>query len=124
MRLFHFSEDPNIEAFQPRAVAVPAQRRSGFDWLNGPLVWAIDDWHQPLYFFPRNCPRILIWSVGTTTRDDWNAWFLGSDARMIAFVEEKWQASHASAVIHRYELPTAGFESLDDAGMWVSRAPT
>lgn len=121
MRLFHFSEDPDLEVFLPRPVVVPARRRPGFDRLNGPLVWAIDDWHQPLYLFPRDCPRILIWSVEGTIREDRDAWFQDSGARMIAFIEEPWREAHASAVVYRYELPTSHFESLDDAGMWVSR---
>ena len=34
---------------------------------HGPLVWAIDKWHQPMYRFPRDCPRILLWPRVTTT---------------------------------------------------------
>jgi hypothetical protein len=40
------------------------------DWLNGPLVWAIDAWHQPMYLFPRDCPRILYWPLATTNAAD------------------------------------------------------
>ena len=53
MRLFHYSEDPSIVVFEPRPVRVPAARRAGFEWLNGPLVWAIDEPHSILYLFPR-----------------------------------------------------------------------
>lgn len=52
-RLFHFGERSDIEIFVPRPVTIPAKRAEGMDWLNGPLVWAIDDWHQPMYLFPR-----------------------------------------------------------------------
>ncbi len=124
MRLFHFSEVPDIAVFEPRPVVVPARRRPGFDWLNGALVWAIDDWHQPLYLFPRDCPRILIWPLeARTTHEDRNTWFGDSRARMLAYIEEGWRQAHASGFIYRYELPAARFESLDDAGMWVSREP-
>ena len=61
MRLFHFSDDPAIARFEPRAVLVPSPRAPGREWLNGPLVWAIDEPHQPMYLFPRDCPRILLW---------------------------------------------------------------
>ena len=64
--LFHFSCDPAIELFVPRAVRTPAKRPLGHEWLNGPLVWAIDDWHQPMYLFPRDCPRILLWRTPST----------------------------------------------------------
>ena len=38
-----------------------------------------------------------------------------------AYIEEHWAPSLEAATIHRYELPFDSFESLDDAGMWVSR---
>lgn len=60
MRLFHFSEEPDIGHFEPRPVRTPAARRAGQEWLNGPLVWAIDEDHQRLYLFPRECPRIVL----------------------------------------------------------------
>jgi len=89
------------------------------EWLNGPLVWAIDAWHQPLYLFPRECPRIVIWQVAGSTADDWHAWSDGSAARMIAFIEEDWADVVRASFIFRYELPEYGFQPLGDAGMWV-----
>jgi hypothetical protein len=77
MRLFHFSDDLSIEVFVPRPVRVPSSRRPGFAWLNGPLVWAIDAWHQPMYLFPRHCPRTLFWFVATTTDADRAQYFGG-----------------------------------------------
>lgn len=121
MRLFHFSDDPGIERFEPRPVLVPSARAPGRDWLNGPLVWAIDDWHQPMYLFPRDCPRILLWPRAETTAEDLELWWGGSSWRMIAHVEEAWLERLSSGAIIRYELPIETFESLDDAGMWVSR---
>ena len=53
MRLFHFSDDPAIGLFTPRPVRVAVARPSGQAWLNGPLVWSIDEAHQILYLFPR-----------------------------------------------------------------------
>jgi hypothetical protein len=109
--------------FVPRAVRTPAKRAAGHEWLNGPLVWAIDDWHQPLYLFPRDCPRILVWRTSSTTSTDAEPHFGSSSARMIAYIEERWADELATAVLQRYELPAASFTSLDDAGMWVSRTP-
>lgn len=121
-RLFHFSDQPAIDTFVPRAVLTPARRAPGFEWLNGPLVWAIDDWHQPMYLFPRDCPRILLWRKPSTRNDDIERYFGGSTARIVAYVEERWASVVASAVLHRYELPAESFESLEDAGMWVSKS--
>lgn len=53
MDLFHFSHDPSIERFEPHVpVTNPGQP---------PLVWAIDAEHAPLYWFPRECPRVTAW---------------------------------------------------------------
>lgn len=120
MRLFHFSEQGNLRRFEPRPVAIASERAPGREWLNGPLVWAIDDWHQPMYLFPRDCPRILIWPVATTTDSDLAAWWSGRAARMIAHVEWSWFDALKTARLFRYEFATTDFECLDDAGMWVS----
>jgi hypothetical protein len=120
MRLFHFSENPSITRFVPRPVLVPAVRPPGNEWLNGPLVWAIDGWHQPMYLFPRDCPRILVWPTARTTeRDRKEIWGTASH-RMIAFVERRWLPMLRETSLYRYEVPPTRFQSLDDAGMWVS----
>jgi hypothetical protein len=123
MRLFHFSDDSGIAHFEPRPVRIPVERPGGQDWLNGPLVWAIDEWHSPLYLFPRECPRILIWKTDKTTADDTARWFAGSTARMIAHIETAWLERVATHTLYRYELDTDGFEDIGDVGMWVSRRP-
>src|SRR5580692_5650473 len=74
-RLFHFSDDPAIAVFTPRPVRVPAERGPGREWLNGPLVWAIDEPRQPMYLFPRDCPRILLWLTPQTTEADKALWW-------------------------------------------------
>lgn len=122
-RLFHFSDDPDIETFTPRPVAVPSPRGPGRDWLNGPLVWAIDERHQALYLFPRDCPRILLWPLPTSTAEDLAAWFGDTDHEMLAFIEEAWAARLKAGRIYRYEFESADFEDLNDAGMHVSRRP-
>jgi hypothetical protein len=123
MRLFHFSDDPSIELFEPRPVRVPSTRAPGMEWLNGPLVWAIDDWHQPLYLFPRECPRILIWPGPETTPRDRAFWWGDRSARMVAHVEAAWWDRLSAVSLYRYELPRSAFEPLNDAGMHVSRVP-
>lgn len=123
MRLFHFSDDPAIARFEPRPVRVPSARPAGREWLNGPLVWAIDDAHQTLYLFPRDCPRILAWATPQSTAADRARWLGPGDPRAVAFVEAAWINRLRSAAIQRYELPAATFRSLEDAGMWVSEAP-
>jgi hypothetical protein len=121
VRLFHFSDDPAIEVFTPRPVLVASKRPPGREWLNGPLVWAIDDWHQPMYLFPRDCPRILIWPTDQTNDEDHARYWSSSSSRMIAFIEARWLDRVRSSALYRYTLPPDPFESLEDAGMWVSK---
>ena len=121
--LFHFSEDPAIELFEPRPVRVPAERPPGRDWMNGPLVWAIDAWHSPMYFFPRDCPRILLWPKHSTTNDDIERWWRGDrQRRMLAHIEEGWLGRLKTTPIYRYAFQPDRFEDIGDVGMWVSRA--
>ena len=117
--MFHFSEEAGLTRFEPRPVRMPSARGHGREWLNGPLVWAIDEDHQPLYLFPRDCPRIVIWATPNTTAADRDTW-LGA-APMAAFVEKVWIERIESATLWRYHLPETTFEDLGDAGMWVSR---
>jgi hypothetical protein len=121
VRLFHFSDDPGIAKFVPRPVTTPSVRAEGREWLNGPLVWAIDERHAPMYLFPRDCPRILMWPVAHATRQDRERWFGTSSPRMIAHLERDWWERLSTEAIHRYDLPTATFTDLGDAGMHVSR---
>jgi len=117
MRLFHFSEEAGIARFEPRPVRIPSARLAGREWLNGPLVWAIDEVHQPLYLFPRDCPRILIWATAMTTPADRARWL--GEAPMVAFIERAWAERLEHAAVWRYALPQATFEDLANAGMWV-----
>ncbi|TCU28616.1 hypothetical protein EV131_102451 [Rhizobium laguerreae] len=116
MRLFHFSDDAGIAAFEPRPVRVPSARAPGREWLNGPLVWAIDADHDFMYLFPRDCPRILLWATADTPEAERRRWL--GDWRAVACVERHWLERLEAETIQRYEMPAEGFEGLDDAGMW------
>ncbi|MFN3521369.1 MAG: DUF6886 family protein [Phenylobacterium sp.] len=121
MRLFHFSEEDQIGAFVPRPVRTPSERGPGREWLNGPLVWAIEEARQAMYLFPRDCPRVLLWATPQTTAADHERWFGASGARTLAYVEYDWLDRVRTGRLFRYEFARGGFESLEDAGMWVSR---
>lgn len=56
MLVYHYSEDSTIEVFAPR-----------MGRLGAPMVWAIDEWHSPLYWLPRDCPRAAFWPLPTST---------------------------------------------------------
>lgn len=112
-------DDAAIGTFSPRSVLVPSQRALGMEWLNGPLVWAIEEPLDFMYLFPRDCPRILIWATEQTNEADKVKWLGGY--RAAAYVERERLPDLAAATLYRYDLPTDSFEGLHDAGMWVSR---
>lgn len=112
--LYHFSEEPDIEVFHPRLMGSRTD-------MTVPAVWAIEEAHQHMYLFPRDCPRALLWPVEGTTDADREAWFGRSSARVIAHVEYAWLDRIRATTLYRYELPSETFESIQDAGMWVSR---
>ena len=123
MRLFHFSDDGTIARFVPRPVRTPAVRPQGMAWLNGPLVWAIEEDWQAFYYFPRDCPRILLLPKATTTAEDMAAWWAGRECRMIAHIEWAWFDRLRAQRLYRYELPSDSFEDLGEVGTWASRSP-
>lgn len=111
--LYHFSEEAGIEVFVPRLVA-------GRPDVTVPAVWAIEDTHQHMYLFPRDCPRALLWPTDSTTDADRDHWLGHSDARVVAHVEYAWLDRIRRTTLYRYSLPADSFRSLEDAGMWVS----
>lgn len=123
MRLFHFSDDPSITEFVPRPVRVSRPRPLGQEWLNGPLVWGIDEDHAFLYCFPRECPRIVMWPTAETTDEDRAEYFPDSEIRAIAHIEASWAERHRTGFIYRYTLSRDGFRSIGDIGTWVCPSP-
>jgi hypothetical protein len=111
--LCHFSEDPTIERFVPRApLALPEQE---------PLVWAIDAWHAPIYTLPRDCPRVCFWPLPATTAEDRERWFGAVSGRMVIAIESGWLERLRTTRLYRYVMPEESFESLQDYGAHVSR---
>lgn len=115
MRLFHFSPQSNIDVFMPQPDP---------QGVAEPLVWAIDDWHQAMYLFPRDCPRVFVWPTEATTPEYLVAYKKMTSSRMVAHIELGWLERLSQITIYRYELSPDGFESLGNAGMWVSPRPT
>lgn len=114
--LWHFSEDPAIARFAPRSL--PA--RPGIP----PRVWAIDDAHAPLYYFPRECPRVAFWALPDSTAEDL-ARFLGQTAaRWVIAIEAAWLERLRATRLYAYRLPGATFTALgpdEGPGYYVSR---
>lgn len=113
MPLYHFSEDPNIAVFAPRAPLTHPEYE--------PMVWAIDDWHAPVYFLPRDCPRVCFWPLPTTTSEDYARFFGAVAGRMVIAIESAWYERLCTTQLYRYTLPEATFTSVYDHGVHVSR---
>ena len=112
--LYHFSEDPTIRVFHPHRA-----RTSSSDEA---FVWTIDDWHAPMYFFPRDCPRACFWPGPHTSESDRRVWFDHVRARMVIAIESAWLDRVRAATLYRYLMPEAPFELVDaTAGYWVAR---
>ena len=111
--LWHVSEDAAIERFEPHVSATAESTE--------PRVWAVDTRHQPLYWFPRQCPRATFWAGGGTTRDD--AGLLAGASRVHA-VEERWLRRIRRAHVLAYRLPEETFTPDPDVGgYWLSHEP-
>jgi hypothetical protein len=113
MVLYHFSEDPTIAQFVPR----PPLARPEVE----PFVWAIDDWHAPVYFLPRDCPRVCFWPLPTTTGEDSARFFATVSGRMVIAIESGWLERLRTTLLYRYVMPDATFVDLHDHGVHVSR---
>ena len=109
--LWHVSEDPAIEVFQPH--------RNEQHALDEPLVWAVDTHYSWLYWFPRDCPRACFEANDDTTDEDVERWLDGDRTRRVAVIETAWLERLRSARVYAYRLPPDTFGPWDK--FFVSR---
>jgi hypothetical protein len=115
--LYHFSEEPAITLFEPHVAPTSLMQDQAF-------VWAIDEWHQAMYFVPRDCPRACFWPDELTTPEDRTRFFANVSARMVIAIESRWLDRLRGATLYRYKMPDTTFEPRGDgSGHWVSRSP-
>jgi hypothetical protein len=113
--LYHFSEDADIRVFRPHAPATNPDHR--------PAIWAIDAEHAPLYWFPRDCPRVTAWTRPTDDRAVFEAAW-GTLADRVHVAESAWLQRLRTTTIFRYELPSSGFVPWRAAaGQWIAESP-
>jgi len=109
--LIHFSEDPSIRRFVPH---VPRSNPNA-----APAVWAIDEEHAPLYWFPRKCPRVTVWA-----RNADEQWLLSrmfaTDAARVHGCELAWVRRMRATELWAYRFDSTDFRPRDDAaGQWT-----
>ena len=108
--LFHVSEQPGIKLFEPR----PSQ------YVQEPVVWAIDADHLRNYLLPRECPRVTFYAGTKTTSADVER-FLGSSPAVVA-VESGWLERVRSCRLYCYHFQPETFDCIDEcAGYFVRR---
>lgn len=108
--LYHVSEEPDIEGFEPRRI----------DGAHEALVWAIDDARLHNYLLPRECPRVTFYAGPRTSVADRER-FLGSSLAVVA-IEAAWFPRLQSCRLFCYHLPADNFACHDEtAGYFVSR---
>ncbi|MFE1246146.1 DUF6886 family protein [Fictibacillus sp. NPDC058756] len=111
--LYHFSEEDNIEIFQPRKHPSFPDRP--------PMVWAIDEERSPLYLLPRDCPRIGFWATPETSDDDREKYLHTTSADKIIAIESNWLDRLQNTKLYRYSFAPDHFTMMDEgAGYFVS----
>jgi len=116
MRLFHASENPNIDIFHPRL-----PRRPELD-PNVGLVWALTEPSLPNWLFPRECPRVGYRLCDRTTPADREKFF-PSGAQHVVTIEHAWHERQKIASLYMYEFDPTNFYYDETAGFYVSQQP-
>lgn len=115
MRLFHVSEEENIEIFNPRL-----PYREDLDKTKG-LVWAINEECLPNFLTPRNCPRVTYHCSDKTTEEDKEKYLSSKTTKHVVVVEHKWYEIIKNTTLYIYEFDTKNFYLQDRcAGYYVS----
>lgn len=115
MRLFHVSEEPDIQVFKPRK---PYRE----DLANSPgLVWAINERCLPNFLTPRDCPRVTYHIGEGTCQKDIQKYFSPGSAKHVVAIEHAWVDRMKDITLYLYEFDTDNFYLQDAvAGYYVS----
>ena len=112
--LYHFSEDPAIERFVPHVPRTNPSLQPG--------VWAIDYAHSPLYWFPRDCPRVTAFPRNDSERRRYREAFCTIADRVHA-IETGWLHRVRTATLYRYSFEASAFRPWpESSGQWISES--
>ena len=118
MRLFHVSEESEIEIFNPR---IPT--RTDLDQSVG-LVWAINEKCLPNFLTPRNCPRVTYHIGLNTSESDMKRYISTNGCSHVVVIETKWFEILKNTKLYLYEFDSKQFELQDNiAGYYISKTP-
>jgi hypothetical protein len=104
--VLHFSEDPNILRFEPHVAATARQPEA--------YVWAVDHERAPDYWFPRQCPRAMAWTVPTTAETDRVAILGPGGGTRVHAVEYDWLPAMMSVKLFAYRFSAKAFRPIGE----------
>ncbi len=108
----HFSEDPSIVRFEPHVPRTNPNQQ--------PAVWAIDSEHAPLYWFPRDCPRVTVWPRDLHEHVEFRR-RLATSALRLHVIETTWLDRVRATQLYRYDFDASDFARWPEAsGQWTS----
>lgn len=117
MKLYHVSEEADIEIFEPR----PSPQ--AYENIRGDVVFAISNNMLHNYLLPRDCPRVAYYSNADTSQSDIDKFIGKTKSTYIIYVEERRLEQIKNTVMYLYELPNDTFTVLDEgAGYYISYA--
>jgi hypothetical protein len=113
-KIFHISEDPHIEIFEPR----PSP--SKIDGVDGNVVFGISGRLLHNYLLPRDCPRVTFYATEKTSVADREK-FLPTAASYVVAVEARRLSEIRKTTLFCYEFDAAPFSLIDEgAGYYVA----
>lgn len=114
MKLYHFSEEPDISVFYPRSAY--EQYKIDKSW-----VWAIDEATMFKYYVPRDCPRVAGWAIAESKQEDIDTLLLGDSGKILFGIEKGWLNACLNSTLYRYEFDGEHFYPREGSkGVYVS----
>jgi len=113
MKLYHVSEEPNIDKFIPR---IPY--REDMDKSKG-LVWSLTETALPNWLTPRDCPRVGYRISEKSSQDDIDKFF-SSSSRHCVTIEHGWHKKMTETTLYVYEFDATNFYFDEIAQFYVS----
>ncbi len=102
--MLHFSQDPTITQFVPHVAATARETE--------PYVWALDSSQAPSYWFPRDCPRAMAWTLPTTSAADRDRIVGAGCGERVHAVEYGWLPAIQSVRLYAYRFAADRFEAF------------
>lgn len=113
-KLFHLSENGNINKFIPR------ESKSIWDYKK--YVWSIGEDKIQNYLFPRECPRICVSDKETIKLKKWISDSKITHFKTHVFVLSNWKERIENCKLYKYQFSNSNFTEIDKiAAYYVSQ---